>query len=174
MTCSFGSVPKRGPSRSSEDLLPLRASKRCACAILLTRLSDLHNSVLAAGDPAANPQLALLGVDRDDLEVAHGGGLVAHLSRHLLALEDTGRVSRSAGRAGRPHIVRAVAHRAAPEAVPLDRALESLAFGGGAHVDSVAHLEDVGADGAADLAGDAAKLLQVLAGRGGQLGQRAP
>src|SRR4028118_2218118 len=91
MTCSFGSVPKRGPSRSSEDLLPLRASKRCACAILLTRLSDLHNGVPAAGDASPNPELALLGVDRDDLKVAHGGGLVAHLPRHLLALEDTGR-----------------------------------------------------------------------------------
>src|SRR4028119_1894412 len=173
MTCSFGSVPKRGPSRSSEDLLPLRASKRCACAILLTRLSDLHNSVPAAGDPAANPELALLGVDRDGLEVAHGGRLVAHLSRHPLALEETGRGGRGAGRAWRPHVVRAVAHRAAPEAVPLDRALEALALGGGANVDPVAHLEDVGADGAADLARDAAPLPQVPARRGGPPGDRA-
>src|SRR4028119_283751 len=152
MTCSLGSVSKRGPSRSSVDLVPLRASKRCACAILLTRLSDLHDCVLAAGYATAHPELALLGVHRDDLEVAHGGGLVAHLSRHLLALENTGRVRGRAGRAGGPHVGRAVAHRAAPEAVPLDRALEALALGRRADVNPVAHLEDVGPDRASDLA----------------------
>src|SRR3712207_7170218 len=57
---SLGSVVKRGPSRSSEDFCPLRASNTCAVAfasaILLTRLLDLDDATLAAGHAAAHPQ----------------------------------------------------------------------------------------------------------------------
>src|SRR5215216_1801052 len=117
MTCSLGSVSNRGPVRSMEDFLPLRASNTRAWAILLTRLPDLDDRTPAAGHAAAHPELVLLCVHRDDLEVAHRGGLVAHLAGHALALEDAGRVSRRPDRAGLPDVVRAVGDRPAAEAV---------------------------------------------------------
>src|SRR5215210_7781549 len=145
MTCSFGSVVKRGPSRSSEDLSPLRASKTCAVsfasATLITRLPDLDDGVLAAGHATAHPELVV--VDGDDLDVAHRGRLVTHLARHLLSPEDPGRVSGRPDGAWLPDVVRAVAHRAPGETVALDGPLETLSFGRGADVDPVAHLEDV-------------------------------
>src|SRR5918998_1525156 len=173
MTCSFGSVVNLGPSRFSEDLSPLRASKTCASAILLTRLPDLYDRVLAAWDAATHPDLAVLCVDRDDLEVPDRRGLVAHLSRHLLSLEDAGRVGGGADGAGLADVVRAVAHRATREPVTLDGPLEALALRRRADVDPVAHLEHVRRDGAADLARDAAKLLEVLARRSVELGEGA-
>src|SRR5215210_1812066 len=165
MTCSFGSVVKRGPSRSSEDISPLRASKTCAfaSAILITHLPDLEDGVLAARHTAAHPELVVVGVHGDDLDVAHRGRLVAHLSRHPLALEDPGRVSGRPDGAWLPDVVRAVAHRAAGETVALDGPLETLAFGRGADVDPVAHLEDVSADALAHLATHVAQLLEVPA-----------
>src|SRR5215210_8656474 len=154
MTCSFGSVVKRGPSRSSEDLSPLRASKTCAVsfasATLITRLPDLDDGVLAAGHATAHPELVV--VDGDDLDVAHRGRLVAHLARHLLAPEDPGRIGGGPDGAWLPDVVGAVAHRAAGETVTLDGPLKALAFGGGADMYPVADLEDVGADALAHLA----------------------
>src|SRR5215210_2735797 len=177
MTCSFGFVVKRGPSRSSWDLSPLRASKTCAVsfasAILITRLSDPDDGVLAAGHATAHPELVVVGVDGYDLDVAHRGRLVAHLARHLLALEDPGRVSGSPDGAWLPDVVRAVAHRAPGETVTLDGPLETFALGGGADVDPVADLEDVGADALAHLAAHAPQLLEVLARRRFQPGERA-
>src|SRR5215204_3027185 len=177
MTCSFGCVEKRGPSRSNEDLSPLRASKTCAVsfasAILITRLPDLDDGVLAAGHAAAHPELVVVGIHGHDLDVAHRGRLVAHLSRHLLALEDSGRVSGSPDGAWLPDVVGAVAHRAAGETVTLDGPLEAFALGGGAYVDLVADLEDVGADALAHLTAHAPQLLEVLARRRFQPGERA-
>src|SRR5215212_6028848 len=97
MTCSLGSVSNCGPFRSMEDFLPLRASNTCASAILLTSLPDLDDRAPAAGYAAAHPELVVLGVHRDDLQVAHRDGPVAQLAGHPLALEDAGRIRR------RPH-----------------------------------------------------------------------
>src|SRR5918999_682782 len=108
MMCSLGSVSNRGPLRSMEDFLPLRASNMCAWAILLARLPDLDDRAPAAGHAAAYPELVPLGVHRDDLEVPHRGSLVAHLARHALALEDASRVRRRTDGAGLPDVVRAV------------------------------------------------------------------
>src|SRR5918998_281190 len=129
MTCSLGSVVKRGPWRSSEDVSPLRASYTFASAILITHLPYLDDGVLAARHAAAHPELVVVGVHGDDFEVSDRGRLVAHLARHLLALEDTRRVGGSTHGAGLPDVVRAVGHRAAGEAVALDGPLESLPLG---------------------------------------------
>src|SRR5215203_4158318 len=173
MTCSFGCVVKRGPSRSSEDVSPLRASNTFASAILLTHLPNLHDGVLAAWHTAAHPELVVVCVYGDDLDVAYRGGLVAHLSRHLLSLEDPGRVSGSSDGAWLPDVVRAMAHRAPGETVALDSPLEALALGRGADVDPVAHLEDVRADALAHLTAYVAQLLEVPARGRAELGERA-
>src|SRR5215210_2973216 len=165
MTCSLGSVLKRGPSRSSEDVSPLRASNTFASAILITHLPYPDDGVLAAGHAAAHPEFVVLCVHGDDLEVPDRGRVVAHLARHLLALEYARRVGGSTDGARLPDVVRAVTHRAAGETVALDGPLEALALGGRAHVDLVAGLEDVGADALADLAPHAAQLSDGLAGR---------
>src|SRR5215203_6453699 len=161
MTCSFVSVVKRGPVRSSEDDSPLRASKTRALAILITHFPDLDDGVLASRDAAAHPELVVFGVDGYYLDVAHRGRLVAHLARHLLALEDPGRVSGRPDGARLPDVVRAVAHRAPGETVALDGPLETLASGRGADVDPVAHLEDVHSYALAHLATHVPQLLQV-------------
>src|SRR5215212_9894084 len=163
MTCSLGSVWNCGPERSSEDFLPLRASNTCTWAILLTHLPDPDDGVLAARHAAPDPELVVLGVHGDDLEVPHRNGLVSHLTRHLLSLEDASRVGGGPDRSRLPDVVRAVAHRTAPEAVALDGALEAAALGGRAHVYLVSDLEDVGAYRFADLARHAAQLLEMLA-----------
>src|SRR5919112_1936535 len=173
MTCSLGCVVKRGPSRSSEEVSPLRASNTFASAMLITHLPYLYDGVLAAGHAAAHPELVVVLVHGDDLEVPDRGRLVAHLSRHLLALEYTGRVGRSADGAGLPDVVRAVAHRAPGEAVALDGPLETLALGGGGYVDHIAGLEHSGADGLANLAGYTPQLLEVLARGRVYTGERA-
>src|SRR5215218_8042311 len=173
MTCSFGSVVKRGPWRSSEDVSPLRASKTCALAILNFHLPDPDDGVLAAGHTASHPELVVVGVDGDDLDVAHRGRLVTHLARHLLSPEDPGRVSRSPDGAWLPDVVRAVAHRAPGETVALDGPLEALAFGRSADVDPVAHLEGIHPDALANLAVHVPQLLQVPARGRIELGERA-
>src|SRR5215207_1503527 len=165
MTCSLGSVSNCGPERSIEDFLPLRASNTCAWATLLTRLPDLDDSVLAAGHATADPELVVLRVHRDDLEIPDRDGLVAHLAWHLLALEDPGRVGRGPHRSRLPDVVRAVRHGPAAEAVALDGALETAALGGRAHMHLVAYLEGVRPYRVADLARNAAQLLEVPARR---------
>src|SRR3712207_4078938 len=173
MTCSLGSVWNCSPFRSMEDFLPLRASNTCAWAILFTRLPDLDDRTPAAGHAAAHPELVLLGVHRDYPQVAHRGGLITHLTRHALALEDAGRVRRRPHGAGLPDVVRTVRDRPAAEAVALDGPLETPTLAGGAHVDLLADLERVDADGLADLARDAAQLPEMPARRCLQLGEGA-
>src|SRR3712207_2216693 len=124
MTCSLGSVSNCGPARFSEDFLPLRASNTCAWATLLTPLPDLDDGVLAAGHAAPDPELVVLRVHGDDLEVPDRDGLVAHLARHLLSLEDARRVGGRAYGSGLPDVVRAVGDGSAPEAVALHGALK--------------------------------------------------
>src|SRR5688572_21408955 len=177
MTCSFGSVVKWGPSRSSEDASPLRASKTCAVsfasAISIIHLPDPDDGVLAARHTAAHPELVVAYVDGDDLDVAHRGRLVAHLARHLLSLEDPGRVSRSPDGAWLPDVVRAVTHRTPGETVALDSPLETLAFRRGANVDLVAHLEDIHPNALAHLAAHVPQLLQIPARGRIEFGERA-
>src|SRR5918998_2123168 len=173
MRCSFSSAVKRGPSRSSEDDSPLRASKTCASAILITDLPDLDDGVFAARHSTANPDLIVVGVYGDDLDVAHRGRLVAHLAGHLLSLEDPCRISGSPDGARLPDVVGAVAHRAAGETVALDGPLEALAFGCGADVDLITHLEDIGTNGLADLAANVPQLPEVPARGSVQFGERA-
>src|SRR5919106_397703 len=105
MTCSFGSVVKRGPSRSSEDVSPLRASKTCALAILITHLPDPYYGVLAARHAPTHPEFVVVGVNGDDLDVAHRCRPVAHLARHLLSLEDPARGSIEFGERASPGFV---------------------------------------------------------------------
>src|SRR3712207_2274524 len=173
MTCSLGSVSKCGPFRFMEDFVPLRASNTCAWATLLTRLPDLDNGAPAAWHTAAHPELVLVGVHRDDLEVPHRGGLVTHLAWHALALEDAGRVRRGSDGAGLPDVVGAVGDRSAAEVVALDGPLEAPALAGSAHVDLVSDLEHLHADRPADVARDAAQLLEVPAWGSLQLGEGA-
>src|ERR671916_2371211 len=172
MTCSFGSDVKRGPWRSSEDVSPLRASKTCALAILIFHLPDPDDGVLAAWHTASHPELVVVGGDGENLDVAHRGRLVTHLARHLLSPEDPGRVSGRPDGTWLPDVVRAVAHRAPGETVALDGPLETLAFGGGADVDPVAHLEDIHPDALAHLAAHVPQLLQVPAWWCIDLGER--
>src|SRR5919107_461875 len=104
MTCSFGSVVNRGPSRSSEDVSPLRASNTFASAMLITHLPYPDDGVLATRHATAHPELVVLGIHRDDLEVPDRGRVVAHLARHLLTLEYAGRVGGSTDGAWLPDV----------------------------------------------------------------------
>src|SRR5690606_5713983 len=52
------------------------------------RLGHDDVAVLGAGDGAADQDAVLLLEDPEDLEVLHGDGLVAHVTRHALALVD--------------------------------------------------------------------------------------
>src|SRR6188472_1586981 len=63
-----------------------------------------------------------------------------HVAGHLLALEHARRGRGRADRAGLADVVRAVAHRAAGEIVPLDRALEALPDRRSRDLDAVAEL----------------------------------
>src|SRR3712207_3970776 len=160
MTCSFGSVSKSGPLRSRSDRSPLPASKRCALATLITRLSDPNDRALAARHTAAHPELVVLGVDGDDPQVLDRDALVAHLPRHLLPRKDPRGIRRSSDGARLPDVVRAMRYRPATEAVSLDGPLESFTLGDRGDVYLVSLVEDGGPDGSSALAGDVAQLLE--------------
>src|SRR4051794_6756590 len=127
----------------------------------------LHHAVARARDGAAHEQQVVALADVDDGQAALGDALVAHLARPADALEHARGRRRGADRAGRAHVVRAVALGAAAEVVALDRALEALALADAGDLDLLAGLERRGGHGVADrqLAGLVAKLDEVLARR---------
>src|SRR3954452_1026557 len=124
----------------------------------------LHDPVARPGDRAADEQQVLALADVDDGQAALGDALGAHVARAADALEHARGRGRRADRAGRAHVVRAVALGAAAELVALDRALEALALADARDLDLLAGLEGVGAHGVADrqLAGLVAELGEVL------------
>src|SRR4051812_35711217 len=127
----------------------------------------LHHAVARARDGAAHEQQVVALADVDDGQAALGDALVAHLARPADALEHARGRRRGADRAGRAHVVRAVALGAAAEVVALDRALEALALADAGDLDLLAGLERRGGHGVADrqLTGLVAELDEVLARR---------
>src|ERR1700748_165083 len=127
-------------------------------------------AVLRTGDRTADEQERTLRVNADDVEVLHGDGFVAHVTRHALAREHAARILRHRDRAR--HVVRAaVAVRRAlrAEVVALDRSREALADRRALDVDALADAEDAdrtlcaGLVLRSDLVGDA-ELLDDLTG----------
>src|SRR3954470_18895762 len=111
----------------------------------------LDDGALRARNRAAQQKDVLIGEHVDDLETALGDALVAHLARAADALEHARRRGRRTDRARGAHVVRAVGHGAAAEAVALDRALEALALRDARDLDFLALLEDVDGQLLADL-----------------------
>src|SRR3954447_20692512 len=146
----LNSSPKTFSSRSTLPVLPPMYGA-VFLAISLSLRPDLDDGALGAGNGAAQQDQVLVGDHVDDLEAALGDALVAHLARAADALEHARRRGRCADRARGAHVVRAVADRAAAEAVALDRALEALALGDAGDLDRLALLEDVDGQLLADL-----------------------
>ena len=128
---------------------------------------SVRTSTTPLRGPGTEPRTSsrlLARVDAHDLEALLGDALVAHLARAADALEDARGVGGGADRARRAHVVRAVGHGAAGEAVALDGALEALALGDARDLDALAGLEGLDGDRLADLqlAGLVAELDEVL------------
>src|SRR3954469_17522713 len=156
---SWNSAPNAPSSRSTFFVPPSTGA--------LAIGPHLHDAVARPGDRTAHEEQVLARAHVDDGEPALGDALVAHLARAADALEHPRRRRRRADRAGRAHVVRAVALGAAAELVALDRALEALALADAGDLDLLAGLERRGGHGVADrqLAGLVAKLDEVLARR---------
>src|SRR5690606_31656112 len=103
-----------------------------------------------------------LRIDADDLQVADRHPISAHAAGHALAGEDAARglalTDRTDVAMGLVHTVRA-ARALAGHAVPLDHAREAPALGDAGHVDVLAGLEEIDAEGGAGLeVGDRVRL----------------
>src|SRR5215213_4571192 len=109
-------------------------------------LPDLDEAVLRARHRALEYEQVLLGLDAVHGEADLRDALATHPAGHAHPLED------ARGRGGRTHrppladVVRAVAHRAPAEVVPLDRAREALADPGARDLDPVARRERLDRD----------------------------
>src|SRR2546423_4340390 len=149
-------APKAAASRSTPapDLLTQGA---------LAIGHDLHGGAAWTGHRSSHEQQVVPGDHLDDLEPALGHALAAHATGALDALEHPRGRGGGADRAGRPHVVRAVAGGPAREVVALDRALEALALGHARDLHDLAGLEGLHGDLVADreLAGLVAELGQM-------------
>src|SRR5437764_14963211 len=165
---SWNSAPKAVSSRSTFLVPP-------STGALLAIGPHLHHGVARAGDGAPDEQQVLALADVDDGQAALGDALGAHLARAADALEHARGRGRGADRAGRAHVVRAVALGAAAEVVALDRALEALALADAGDLDLLAGLERRGGHRLADgqLARLVAELDEVLHRRRVRLAQVA-
>src|SRR5205085_2607523 len=139
---SWNSAPNAASSRST-FLVPPSTGAWLAIG------PHLHHAVARAGDRAADEQQVLALADVDDGQAALGDALGAHVARAADALEHARGRGRSADRARRAHVVRAVALGAAGEVVALDRPLEALALGDARDLDLRADLEGGGGHGVA-------------------------
>src|SRR3954464_13085757 len=159
-SCTSGSWNSAPKAASSSVTFLLAAPRTGALAIG----PHLHDAVARAGDRAADEQQVLGHPHVDDRQPALGHALGAHLARAADALEHARGCGRGADRAGRAHVVRAVAGRAAREVVAPDRALEALALADARDLDLLAGREGVGGHRVADLqlAGLVAELDEVL------------
>lgn len=99
--------------------------------------ADLDEAVLAAGDSALDEHEVLLSVDANELEVADGDALVAHVAVHVQALADAGGIGALTDGTRLALVAAAVGHGAAGEVPALDGALEALALGGAGDVDGL-------------------------------------
>src|SRR3954453_11002055 len=145
----LNSSPKTFSSRSTVPDLPMNGA--VFLAIVLTLRPDLDDGAPRAGNGAAQQDQVLVRDHVDDLQAALRDALVAHLARAADALEHARRRGGRADRTRGAHVVRAVADRAATEAVALDRALEALALRDARDLDGLALLEDVDGQLLADL-----------------------
>src|SRR6476646_2080613 len=98
---SWNSAPKAASS-SVTFFVPPRTGASAIGA-------HLHDAVARAGDGAAHEQQVVGRADVDDGDALLGDALVAHLAGQLHALEHARGRGRGADRAGRAHVVRAVA-----------------------------------------------------------------
>src|SRR5690606_22060868 len=112
---------------------------------LLRRLADDDVGALRTGDAALHEHKTALLVEARDLEVLHGDPLVAHLTGHLLALDD---VTGGEARADGPTVAEVLVHTVGPleatEAVATDDAAEAATLRGADHVADIALGEDLG------------------------------
>src|SRR5918992_2670463 len=102
-----------------------------------------HDSILRAGNGAANEEQIPLGVHPNHPEANLGVARGAHVSWHPLALDDPGGVSARADRARLAVPSIAVGGRPAAEAMAMDHALESSALRGAGDLDQLPGREDV-------------------------------
>src|SRR3954471_10576189 len=162
---SWNSAPNAPSSRSTFFVPPSTGA--------LAIGPHLHDAVARPGDRTAHEEQVLARAHVDDGEPALGDALVAHLARAADALEHPRRRRRRADRAGRAHVVRAVALGAAAELVALDGALEALALADARDADLLPGLERLGGHGVADLqlARLVAELAQMARGRRIRLAQ---
>ena len=115
------------------------------------RHADGDQTVLATGHSALDKHEVLLSINADNGEVLHSHAGVAHVTGHLDALEDAGRVGALADGAGVTLNVGTVGHGAAVLIPALDATLEALTLGGADDVDLGDVLEIGDGDDVADL-----------------------
>src|SRR3954451_6101544 len=149
---SWDSAPKATSSRSTLVVPPRTGAPAIG--------PHLHHAVARAGDRAADEQQVVALADVDDRQPALGDALGAHVARTADALEHARGRGRGANRAGRAHVVRAVALGSAGEVVALDRALKALALADARDLDLLAGLEGRGGHRVAD--GQLARLVAEL------------
>ena len=116
----------------------------------LCGLFDGYQAFPGSGYRTLYQNKVLVCIDPHDRKVLHRNFHAAHVSRHTFALEYL--TGRGAGAIGTLMAMElgTVCHRSSVLTVSLDRALESLTFGDRRRVHSVASLEDVRLDFAAE------------------------
>ena len=113
----------------------------------LDRILDQQPAALVAGHRALDEEKAAIEVGADDFEILLGAVLRAHMTGHLLVLEDPARILALPGRAERTvGDGNAVGGAHSAEAPALHSALETLALGRALDVDILAGDEMVGGD----------------------------
>src|SRR6185437_7433280 len=127
------------------------AGEAAAGAGRLLGAADEEVAAVGAGDGAADGEQVLVGIHRDDLEVAHGDLGIAHVAGGAHALEHARGEGAGADGAGGAVEHGAVGGGAAAEVVALDEAGEAAAFADAFDVEEVALLEHFGQHLVADL-----------------------
>src|SRR5688572_233562 len=112
-----------------------------------------HDAVSRTGNRATDVNQVALRIDTLDAQVRLCVALVAVLSRHLLALDDTRGIGARSNRAGTAMLRVAVRVRSAVEAVTLDDALKAAAFRRAGDFHLIARRKDSDGDRVAEVVG---------------------
>src|SRR5690349_7379571 len=109
-------------------------------------LCNRHDAVLGPGDGPADKQQVPVCIDPDHPETNLGVPLGTHVTRHALALDDTGGVGTGTDRPRLPMTSVAVRRRTTTEAVSMNDTLKSATLGGAGHLDQLSRCENVDFD----------------------------
>ena len=169
---SSGASTEPAPAPAADFTSNFMPRSRTWLAGAFTALRTNTSPPFGPGTAPFTKQQPALGVALDDLEVERGDARVAVLAGHLHALEDAGRRCARADRAGRTVLlVVPVARALTLEVVTLHRAGEALALADAGDVDTLAGLEEVGAEHLTDLeAGEVVDAQLGEVARGGRVG----